>query len=214
MRNGHLIAMEGPVTRIVREQSCLLMDAAANNPQWRLPNVFALSLPWDDESESLVGKLEAGVFDSPPDVYEATMVYLMDIWHSFRVDWGKDYNSGGLAIIEKYVPHNFLQQGGRFPKELRRDYNRWLVDTAYMKLHLPAPDTVLYLDVPVELRAQAGGASISDDMLQQEGTARATELEIASSLGWLVVDCSNNGQMRTKESIQGEIYAYTDLLFK
>ncbi len=43
MRNGHLIAMEGPVTRIVREQSCLLMDAAANNPQWRLPNVFALS---------------------------------------------------------------------------------------------------------------------------------------------------------------------------
>ena len=83
-----------------------------------------------------------------------------------------------------------------------------------MKLHLPAPDTVLYLDVPVELRAQAGGASISDDMLQQEGTARATELEIASSLGWLVVDCSNNGQMRTKESIQGEIYAYTDLLFK
>lgn len=142
------------------------------------------------------------------------MVYLMDIWHSFRVDWGKDYNSGDLAIIEKYVPHNFLQQGGRFPKELRRDYNRWLIDTAYMKLHLPAPDTVLYLDVPVELRAQAGGASISDDMLQQEGTARATELEIASSLGWLVVDCSNNGQMRTKESIQGEIYAYTDLLFK
>lgn len=61
MRNGHLIAMEGPVTRIVREQSCLLMDAATNNPQWRLPNVFALSLPWDDESESLVGKLEAGV---------------------------------------------------------------------------------------------------------------------------------------------------------
>lgn len=142
------------------------------------------------------------------------MVYLMDIWHSFRVDWGEDYNSGGLAIIEKYVPHNFLQQGGRFPKELRRDYNRWLIDTAYMKLHLPAPDTVLYLDVPVELRAQAGGASISDDMLQQEETARATELEIASSLGWLVVDCSNNGQMRTKASIQDEIYAYTDLLFK
>lgn len=97
---------------------------------------------------------------------------------------------------------------------MRRDYNRWLIDTAYIKLSLPAPDTVLYLDVPVELRAQAGGASISDNMLQQEETVRATELEIASSLGWLVVDCSNNGQLRTKESIHDELYAYANLLFK
>lgn len=211
MRNGHLIAMEGPVTRIVREQSYLLMDAAANNPQWRLPNVFALSLPWDDESESLVGKLEAGVFGSPPDVYEATMVYLMDIWHSFRVDWGEDYNAGGLAIIENYVPHSFLQQGSRFPKELRRSYNRWLFDTAYLKLHLPAPDTVLYLDVPVELRAAAGGANVPDELFQKEASVRENELEIAESHGWLVVDCSDKGQMRTKESIHNEIYAYTDL---
>ena len=214
MRNGHLIAVEGPVTRIVREQSCLLMDAAANTPQWRLPNVFALSLPWDDDSESLVSKLEAGVFGSPPDIYEASLVYLMDIWTSFRVDWGEDYNAGGLAIIENYVPHNFLQQGRRFPKELCRDYNRWLIDTAYMKLHLPAPDTVLYLDVPVEFRAAAGGMSVPEELFQKEASVRETELEIATSHGWLVVDCSDNGQMRTKESIHDEIYAYTDLLFR
>lgn len=214
MRNGHLIAMEGPVTRIVREQSCLLMDAAANHPLWRLPNVFTLSLPWDDDMESLVGKLEAGVFGSPPDIYEATLVYLMDIWHSFKVDWGADYDAGGLAIIERYVPHGFLQQGSRLPKELRQDYNRWLIDMAYMKLHLPAPDTVLYLDVPVKLRAQACGMSVSDDTLQQEETVRATELEIATGHGWLVVDCSCGEKLRTKESLREEIYAYTDLLFK
>lgn len=212
MRNGHLIAMEGPVAKVVRQQSCLLMDAAANNSQWKLPSVSAISLPWDDSEDTLVGKLESGAFGTPPNVYEASMVYLMDIWNSFRGDWKADYDAGGLVITENYVTRNFLQQGSRIPMEFRQDYNRWLIDTAYVKLHLPAPDTILYLDVPVELRVQAGGASVSDDMIQKEETARAAELEIASSMGWLVVDCSCNGKVRAKNSICNEICTYANLL--
>lgn len=212
MRNGRLIAVEGPVTKVVRQQSCLLMDAVANNSQWGLPSVSAISLPWDDSEDTLVGKLESGAFGTPPNIYEASMVYLMDIWSSFREDWKADYDAGGLVITENYVTRSFLRLGSRIPVECRKDYNRWLIDTAYMKLHLPAPDTVLYLDVPVELRAQAGGASVSADMTQQEETARAAELEIASSLGWLVVDCSCNGKMRAKSSICNEIWTYANLL--
>lgn len=214
MRNGHLIAVEGPVAKLVRQQSCLLMDAAFNKPQWRLPSASALALPWEDSEDTLVGKLEAGEFGQPPNIYEASMVYLMDIWCSFKTDWGTDYDTGGLEIIGNYVTRCFLQQGSRLPEESRRDYNRWLIDTAYMKLHLPAPDTVLYLDVPVPLRPTVSEANVSDDMLRQEESARATELEIASSLGWLVIDCSHNGKMRTKESLHEEISLYANLLFK
>lgn len=212
MRNGRLIAVEGPVTKVVRQQSCLLMDAAANNSQWGLPSVSAISLPWDDSEDTLVGKLESGAFGTSPNIYEASMVYLMDIWSSFKEDWKADYDAGGLVITENYVTRSFLQQGSRIPMESRQDYNRWLIDTAYMKLHLPAPDTILYLDVPVELRVQAGGASVSADMIQQEETARAAELEIASNLGWLIVDCSCNGKMRAKSSIYNEIWTYANLL--
>lgn len=108
--------MEGPVTRIVREQSCLLMDAAANNPQWKLPNVFALSLPWDDESESLVGKLEAGVFDSPPDVYEETMVYLMDIWHSSGLIGARTITPVGWQSLRTMSLTVFSSRGVASPK--------------------------------------------------------------------------------------------------
>ena len=81
---------------------------------------------------------------------------------------------------------------------------------------LPAPDLVLYLDMPTELaqllmRRRENETHTSADIHEKDlaylQTCRRTGLEAAAFYGWRVVSCAKDGEARSVEEIHEELYA-------
>ena len=97
--------------------------------------------------------LNGNLGKSPDDVnaYAASMFYAMDRYASYKQDWGEFYESGGLIIADRYTTSNAVHQASKLPEGERRVFLNWLFHLEYELLGLPAPDLVLYLDMPTEI---------------------------------------------------------------
>ena len=108
---------------------------------------------YDKESSALIRMYLSGQFGTHPDdvnAYAASTFYAVDRFASFREDWGKIYNNGGLIISDRYTTSNAVHQGSKLSYEELPAFFRWLSDLEYVKMGLPKPDLVIYLDVDLE----------------------------------------------------------------
>ena len=108
---------------------------------------------YDKESSALIRMYLSGQFGTHPDdvnAYTASTFYAVDRFASFREDWGKTYENGGLIISDRYTTSNAVHQGSKLSDEELPAYFQWLSDLEYGKMGLPKPDLVIYLDVDLE----------------------------------------------------------------
>ena len=108
---------------------------------------------YDKESSALIRMYLSGQFGTHPDdvnAYAASTFYAVDRFASFREDWGKIYNNGGLIISDRYTTSNAVHQGSKLSDEELPAFFRWLSDLEYVKMGLPKPDLVIYLEVDLE----------------------------------------------------------------
>ena len=86
---------------------------------------------------------------------------------------------------------------------------------------LPAPDLVLYLDLPTEvsekmLRHREQATATAADIHEQDGAylrrCREGAREIARDLGWSVIDCAAGDAPRTMEDIRREVLSRVEPL--
>lgn len=172
---------------------------------------------YDSPSSSLVKMYLAGAFGSDAEAvnaYAASAFYAVDRFASFQIKWKSDYQAGKAIIADRYVTSNIVYQLSKLPRAEWDGYMAWLEDFEYVKLGLPRPDRVLYLDVPPEisqalmLKRYVGDASKKDiherdfDYLRH---CRDCALYAARKLGWTVLNCAANGALRTEEDIHNEI---------
>ena len=165
--------------------------------------------------EYLDGKLGK----NPGDVnaFAASIFYAMDRYASYKQDWGDFYEAGGLIVADRYTTSNAVHQASKEPKENQEKYLHWLYDFEYDKLKLPCPDLVIYLDVPTDftekmLRSREAATNTKADIHEQDmaylATCRQTGRTAAAYYGWTVINCVENGAMRSIEDIHQEIYRY------
>ena len=92
---------------------------------------------------------------------------------------------------------------------------RWLYDLEFVRLGLPLPDLVIYLDMPTELseglmRRRESDTNTHADIHEKDRAylrlCRKTGLEAAACYGWTVISCAKDGKLRTVEEIHEEIY--------
>lgn len=171
-----------------------------------------------EESSALIRQYLRGDFGaSPSDVnaYAASAFYAVDRYASYKQDWGPFYQAGGLVIADRYTTSNAVHQGGKLDPEARKAYFDWLFDFEFRLMELPAPDLVLYLDVPVEQtrrnmekRRQETDASGDIHERDQEylRQCRASAIHAAEQFGWKTVPCVSGGVMRTVEEIHRDIF--------
>lgn len=163
--------------------------------------------------EYLDGKL--GKKPGDVNAYAASMFYAMDRYASYQQDWGAFYESGGLIVADRYTTSNAVHQASKLLKSERKAYLEWLFDLEYRLLGLPAPDMVLYLDMPTEItkrmmrkREQATGTHA--DIHEQDETylqnCRLNAKEIVKELGWSVLNCARDGAPRAPEDIHAQVY--------
>ena len=174
---------------------------------------------YSEESSALIRMYLGGQFGTNPtdvNAYAASSFYAVDRYASYKMDWGKWYEDGGLVLSDRYTTSNAVHQASKESGAAREQYLHWLYDFEYNKLGLPRPDLVIYLDVPTDfteklMRHREADTNTTADIHEKDlsylATCRETGRAAAQYYGWKVITCVKDGKMRTIEDIHEEIYA-------
>lgn len=174
---------------------------------------------YSEESSALIRMYLGGQFGTKPtdvNAYAASSFYAVDRYASYKMDWGQWYEEGGLVVSDRYTTSNAVHQASKETGADREKFLEWLYDFEYAKLGLPKPDLIIYLDVPTDytdklLRHREQDTNTKADIhekdMQYLATCRECGRGAAAYYGWKVIDCVQNGVMRTMEDIHNEIYA-------
>ena len=175
---------------------------------------------YSEPSSALIRMYLGGEFGSNPsdvNAYAASAFYAVDRYASFKKVWGDWYDNGGLIVSDRYTTSNAVHQASKEPVEKQHDFLKWLYDFEYDKLGLPAPDLVIYLDVPTDftekmMRKREQDTNTHADIHEQDleylATCRRTGKTAAEYYGWTVIQCVKDGAMRSIEDIHEEIYRH------
>lgn len=174
---------------------------------------------YDKESSALIRMYLGGEFGTDPgdvNAYAASTFYAVDRFASYRTDWGKIYENGGIIISDRYVTSNAVHQGSKLSDEELPEFFTWLTDLELNKMGLPKPDLVIYLDVNIETslarmkrrqEATDTHADIHERDIDYLKRCLRTAKMAAEHFGWSCISQVENGVERSMEDIGEEIYS-------
>ena len=106
-----------------------------------------------------------------------------------------------------------VHQASKLEGEARDAYLQWLFDFEYNLMGLPAPDKVIFLDMPSELtfkliqKRQGDTGDIHEQDHAYLEKCRANALDVCEKFGWTHIYCGENGEIKSIEQIHREIMA-------
>lgn len=211
MESGKLIVLEG-------------IDGSGKSTQYRLLKErfsregiafhSAVFPRYEEPSSALIRMYLSGAFGGRPEdvnACAAAAFYAVDRYASYKQDWGGIYEAGGLILADRYTTSNAVHQGCKVPPEELGGFLDWLYDFEYVRLELPRPDMVIYLDVDIDTAlARIGRREDARDIHEQDGAYLRRCLETgklaARHYGWQVIPWQTDGQEREAEEKSREIY--------
>lgn len=180
--------------------------------------VRKVSFPdYASDSSALVKMYLNGQFGTDPDdvnAYAASSFYAVDRFASYKKDWGEFYDSGGVIVADRYTTSNAIHQCSKLPEEEWDRYLAWLFEFEYQKLGIPAPDAVIYLKVDPEVsqrlmtgryQGDESKKDIHESNLEYLEKSKEAAFYCADKLGWKIVECCRDGEMRDIDEIHKEI---------
>ncbi len=213
---GKLFVFEGTDGSGKATQSRLLFERLVREGK----DCRKLQFPrYGEKSASLIELYLSGAFGEHPDdvnAYASSSFFAVDRYASYKEDWGKYYEEGGLLIADRYTTSNAVHQAGKLPDGERECFLDWLFDYEYHLLGLPEPTAVFYLDVPTELteemmRRRERETNTTADIHEQDEqylrACRENAKKVAERFDWLRIDCARDGALRTVEDIHEEIWS-------
>ena len=216
MPKGRLIVIEGTDGSGKSTQFARLCQRAeaAGIPFQRL--VFP---QYQEESSALVRMYLGGEFGKHPEdvnAYAASSFYAVDRYASWKKVWQRWYERGGLVLTDRYTTSNAVHQGAQLPEREQPAFFDWLYDLEYVKLGLPRPALVVYLDVDLETslermkhRQEKTGkdGDIHEKDVAYLAACLATGSRAAEHYGWKRVDFKKDGQIRELDEKHEEIFS-------
>jgi len=181
--------------------------------------VRSLSFPMYDSDSSapvrmyLDGKL--GSRPSDTNAYAASTLFACDRYASYKSDWKKDYDKLDKVIVaNRYTSANAVHQLSKLPRDQWDSFLSWLWDFEFIKLGLPVPDVVIYLELLpeqsmelVSKRSDSSGRQ-KDIHEKDEGFMRRSydAAQFAcEKLGWHKIKCYDENGIRERTAILNEI---------
>ena len=155
---------------------------------------------------------------SSVNAYVASTLYAIDRFASFRQDWQRFYEDGGIIIADRYTTSNMVHQMIKYTDlEERKIFLQWLDQLEYDLYGLPRPNAVILLDMPLSLseallaeRTGKTGGNTGDIHEQDRSHLIAVHDAydmLVSTYDWHRVHCENeNDQLRTIDDIHEEVY--------
>ena len=180
--------------------------------------VREVSFPdYDSPSSAPVKMYLNGEFGGKPgdvNAYAASTFFAVDRFASYKRDWQADY-AGGVIIADRYTTSNAVHQCSKLAPEKWDGFLDWLFDFEYGKLGIPRPDTVIYLRVDPEISQRLMSAryegheekkDIHEKDLDYLRRCQSAADYCAKRLGWEVVECFADGEMRSIDSIHADVF--------
>lgn len=226
MNKGKIFVIEGSDGSGKGTQSELLFNVLKN----RGFNVRKISFPnYNSDSSALVKMYLNGEFgNNPLDIspYAASSFYAVDRYSSYKKDWGKFYEDGGILIMDRYVQSNMIHQTVKIKNLKEKDlFLDWVWHYEFNLLGLPVPDKVLFLDVPpsisfslMENRENKITGEAKKDIHESNFKFLADSYNnlnyLVSKYKWDVISCTHEGRMKSIEDIHTLILNTIKLDFK
>ncbi|HET8574693.1 MAG TPA: hypothetical protein VFM02_00785 [Candidatus Paceibacterota bacterium] len=133
----------------------------------------------------------------------------------------------GDVICDRYTTSSVAFQSAKSPKEKQQEVQRFIEQAAYEEMEIPAPDLVIYLDVPVEIagelvmkkerRAYLNGTAGKD--LHEKDTSFLEKVALVyrdlaeERENWKTLIClDENGELKKPETIHQEILDILEVL--
>lgn len=220
---GKLIVIEGVDGSGKGTQTAMLYDKLLAKGI----NVRKVSFPCYDSPASQPVKMylagEFGKSANDVNAYAASIIYAVDRFASFKSDWGSFYEDGGIILADRYTTSNAVHQCSKLPCENWGEYLTWLFETEYGKIAIPKPDIVIYLKVDGDvsqklLTSRYNGNESKKDIherdLQYLQKSRTAAAYCAEKCGWKIIECCENGEMRSIEDINNDIVAIINIVLK
>lgn len=173
---------------------------------------------YQEESSALIRMYLGGQFGAHPsdvNAFAASSFYAVDRYGGYKTHWGAYYEAGGLMVLDRYTTSNAVHQASKLPAGEREEFFRWLADFEYGKLGLPAPDLVIWLDMPIQLavanlRRRESDTHTTADIHEVDTdylrSCREAAAQAAAFYGWRRVECSGGGgRVRSMNDIHKEI---------
>lgn len=216
--NGKLIIIEsgsdasGKATQTKKLYERLLKDGY-NIKRVEYPN-------YQSESSALVKMYLRGDFgDKPSDVdpYVSSTFFAADRYASYKTEWEEFYCNGDIILADRYTTSNMVHQASKMDKENRDKYLDWLTDYEFNMYKIPKPDCVIFLDVPIEFSQKLmenrknkftgeDKKDIHESDIKYLEDSYNNSLYIADKYNWKKINCVENNQLRSIDSIHEEIY--------
>ena len=173
---------------------------------------------YDKESSALIRAYLGGEFGTKPsdvNAYTASAFFAVDRFASYRTDWGEAYDKGGFILSDRYTTSNAVHQGSKLDDDELAPYFDWLYDFEYVKMGLPKPDLVIYLDVDIEtsiarMRHREEKTNTSADIHEKDIRYLENCLRVADKAadyyGWTRIAFKKDGIERSIDDKHEEIY--------
>ena len=172
------------------------------------------------DSSALVRMYLSGAFGGHADdvnAYAASTFFAVDRYASYRTKWKKWYDAGDIILADRYTTSNMVHQAVKIEDaDERETFLAWLWDLEFVKMGLPVPDAVIFLDMDpvvanklIAARAKESGAK-KDIHEKDKGylaKCHTTYRALAKKYGWATVTCSESGQPRSIDAIHADVYA-------
>lgn len=182
--------------------------------------VCQIKLPdYGSESSALVRMYLAGEFGSKPtdvNAYAASSFYAVDRFANFVTKWKSDYESGKIILADRYATSNAAHQMTKLSKSDWDEYLKWLEDFEYVKIGVPKPSLVVFLDMPVEIsqklmtsryNGDEGKKDVHEADVSYLLACREAGMYAAEKLGWSIVKCYEGDEPRAIDAIAADIEA-------
>lgn len=175
---------------------------------------------YESESSTLVKMYLRGDFGKNADdvdAYIASTFFTADRYASYKTEWEDFYKEGGVVIADRYTTSNMVHQASKMAVEDRDKYLDWLDDYEYGMFKMPRPDIVIFLNVPVEFSRKLMANRMNKFTGEKEKDIHERDAEylertyrnslyIADKYGWKIVECIKDGELRSIDDINNEIY--------
>ncbi len=182
--------------------------------------VVEVSFPdYEDKSSTLVKMYLGGEFGDNPEetnAYAASSFFAVDRYASFVRHWRTHYLEGNTVIVlNRYTTSNAVHQLAKIKNDTDKDaFLEWLYDYEFVKLSLPVPDLVYFLDMPpvyadklLSGRCEETGAvkDIHEKDKEHLICAYNAAHYTSKKWGWRQISCVKDEKIRAREDIAEEI---------
>ena len=180
-----------------------------------------------DDSSALVRMYLGGAFgDKAADVnaYAASTFFAVDRFASYQRKWRDYYEAGDIILADRYTTSNMVHQAVKLTDKTERTaFLDWLWDFEFVKLGLPVPDQVIFLDMAPEvadklIAARAQATAVQKDIHERDTAylhrCHEAYLELAEKYKWDKVVCNDGDRPKSIETIHAAVYRLAEALLK